>query len=224
VDINSKLSVCAYFLSKFDMQAVESLGYTTRNEAMTSISSKLGKTNEYLKRRRDEFDVFMDNGRKGQRNRMPTRIVRDFHEELQGLAFDEFREKVKEIVDSVEIHVVNRTVYPDDLPDNSVEYYEGKKKMVLINTHERNPVARKQCIEHYGAICFVCGFDSSKVYGEEFEGLIHVHHLLMISETDGEYMIDPVKDLRPVCPNCHMILHSKKDCYTIDEVEMMLKR
>jgi len=115
-------------------------------------------------------------------------------------------------------------IYPDDLSDTSKEYLEGNKRMIAVNTYERNLIARGLCIEHYGAVCFVCGFDFGKVYGDEFEGMIHVHHLKMISETDGEYVVDPVNDLRPVCPNCHMVLHRKKDGYTIDEVKVMLNK
>ena len=219
MDVNSKLSVCAYFLSKFDMQAVKSLGYTTRTEAMTGISISLGKNNQYLKRRRDEFDVFMDNGRKGQRNREPSSAVKNFHEELKGL-----EDKVKRIIGEQEKHVSNRIIYPDDLFDDSLEYLEGKKKMIAVNIYERNPIARKRCIEHYGAICCICKFDFGKNYGEEHGGLIHVHHLKKISEINEEYAVDPINDLRPVCPNCHMILHSKSEGYTIEEVSAMLKR
>lgn len=112
--------------------------------------------------------------------------------------------------------------YPDDLPDDSPEYLEGKKKLVSVNTYERNPAARETCIIEYGAVCYVCGFDFGKTYGVEFEGMIHVHHLNMLSKDDGEHPVNPEEDLRPVCPNCHMVLHSKKDGYTIDEVKAML--
>jgi|GEM_PF-4233684 len=115
--------------------------------------------------------------------------------------------------------------YPDDLSDSSTTCTEGKKSVVALNKFERNPVARKLCLECHDTVCTICGFDSGKVYGEKCEGLIHVHHLKMISKSDGEYVINPVDDLRPVCPNCHMILHSKKNgCYTIEEVRDMLKR
>jgi len=118
--------------------------------------------------------------------------------------------------------VARVSVYPDDLPDSSIEYLEGKKKEVTVNTYERNPVARQLCVEHYGSDCFICGFDFGKIYGKECGGMIHVHHLKMISGMDGEYVIDPINDLRPVCPNCHMVLHSKKDGYTIEEVKVMI--
>jgi len=113
-------------------------------------------------------------------------------------------------------------IYPDELPDESPEYLEGRKKSVLVNTHERSPAARQACINHYGAVCFICGFNFGEVYGKDCEGMIHVHHLRMISESDSEYIIDPISDLRPVCPNCHMVLHSTQEGYTIDEVKAML--
>ena len=53
--------------------------------------------------------------------------------------------------------------------------------------------------------------------------MIHVHHLKMLSECEGGYEVDPIKDLRPVCPNCHMVIHCKEEgCYTIEEVKAML--
>jgi 5-methylcytosine-specific restriction protein A len=36
---------------------------------------------------------------------------------------------------------------------------------------------------------------------------MHVHHLKLISASKGSYLLDPVRDLRPVCPNCHAMLH-----------------
>ncbi|MCL2362578.1 MAG: hypothetical protein FWC73_12300 [Defluviitaleaceae bacterium] len=117
---------------------------------------------------------------------------------------------------------VKPAVYPDDLPDSSQEYREGKKKTIAVNVHERNPAARQACISHYGAVCFICGFDFGNTYGDECEGLIHVHHINMISGAEDEYTINPINDLRPVCPNCHMVLHSRKNGYSIDDVKDML--
>lgn len=140
-----------------------------------------------------------------------------------GLVKKSFDQKPAKIIWDFSPISIKPSVYPDDLLDNSNEYFEGEKKTVLINTYERNPAARKVCIVKYGAICFICGFDFGKVYGDECEGLIHVHHLRMVSKNDGEYILNPIDDLRPVCPNCHMVLHSKKEGYTIEEVKNMLK-
>lgn len=102
-------------------------------------------------------------------------------------------------------------------------YLEGAIKSVSVNAYERNPAARQKCIAHYGVICSVCGIDFEKVYGEFGKGYIHVHHLVALSEIGTEYKIDPVKDLRPVCPNCHAILHRRKPAYTIDELSKAVR-
>jgi predicted HNH restriction endonuclease len=137
---------------------------------------------------------------------------------LNDLSFNQLAIKVQKIL------IMPYAVYPDELPDDSPEYREGKKKTVQINVYERNPVARQACINYYGAICYVCGFDFGKIYGIEYDGMIHVHHLKMVSDADEEYIVNPINDLRPVCPNCHMVLHSKRDggC-TIDEVKEMIR-
>jgi len=61
------------------------------------------------------------------------------------------------------------------------------------------------------------------VYGEIAEGYIHVHHLRPLSEVGEAHAVDPVADLRPVCPNCHAVLHLGGECRKIDEVKRMVK-
>ena len=93
---------------------------------------------------------------------------------------------------------------------------EGAMRDILSNKYERNLKARSRCIAYYGTTCQVCGFDFGAVYGEEFAGKIEVHHRKPLSEIKEDYVVDPVKDLIPVCPNCHLVLHSKKGgVYTV---------
>lgn len=110
------------------------------------------------------------------------------------------------------------TVYPDDL-DNTENLFEGLKKAIFVNYYERNQVARAKCIEHYGVQCYVCCFDFERVYGDIGKGFIHVHHLTQLSDISQGYEVDPVSDLRPVCPNCHAMLHKRNPPYTIDELK-----
>ncbi len=108
---------------------------------------------------------------------------------------------------------------------DEIELVEGEKTQVTINHYERNPIARKKCIEHFGCQCGVCGIDFGEMYGKRFEGKIHVHHINPVHLSEGETIVDPIKDLIPVCPNCHMIIHSKKDgIYSIDTVKGMIRR
>jgi hypothetical protein len=101
---------------------------------------------------------------------------------------------------------------------------EGAVSRVTVNAYERNPEARRRCIETHGTNCFICGFNFGAVYGEVAEGYIHVHHLRPLSEMGGEYVVDPVENLRPVCPNCHGVLHLGGMCRSIEEVRQLVER
>ena len=123
----------------------------------------------------------------------------------------------------------NRVVNKDQVPNefeikDSEKIVEGAKKQIIVNAYERNSEARKKCIDYYGSKCIICGFDAGEVYGEEFVGKIHVHHIKPLSEIKDEYVVDPINDLIPVCPNCHMILHSKDEVYTPDQIKIILNR
>lgn len=115
----------------------------------------------------------------------------------------------------------NNFSYLDETSEEEV-LVEGNKYKRLVNIFERNPEARSQCIRYYGAVCKVCDFNFGKFYGNEVADFIHVHHLRPISETLGSYVIDPIEDLRPVCPNCHAVIHSRRPAYSLDEVRAML--
>jgi putative restriction endonuclease len=104
------------------------------------------------------------------------------------------------------------------------ELLEGATFRVSVNAFERNPVARERCVRHYGPTCVICGFNFGRAYGPVADGFIHVHHLRSLSEVGGEYVVDPVADLRPVCPNCHAVLHSRRPAYSIEEVRGFLEQ
>lgn len=106
---------------------------------------------------------------------------------------------------------------------DAAELHEGAVRKVSVNAYERNPEARRQCIAHYGARCTVCKCTLEEIYGEAGRDLIHVHHLRELSSIGQEYQVDPIQDLRPVCPNCHAVIHSRKPAYSIEEVIGFIK-
>jgi len=111
---------------------------------------------------------------------------------------------------------------PEELEPNAT-YREGSVSKILVNRYERDEEARRKCIEHYGTVCVICRFDFSGVYGDAMSGFIHVHHLVLLSEAPEGYEVHPVRDLRPVCPNCHAVLHRRKPPYSLDDVRQMLR-
>lgn len=87
------------------------------------------------------------------------------------------------------------------------EMWEGAVTRIEVNRFERSAAARNECIAKWGTRCHACGLDFEERYGDMGRGFIHVHHLTPISSVGQEYRLDPVNDLRPLCPNCHAMIH-----------------
>lgn len=103
------------------------------------------------------------------------------------------------------------------------KYAEGASFEIRVNAYERSVEARRACIRAHGCNCAVCGFDFEDVYGELGEGFIHVHHCIPLATITSSYEVDPETDLVPVCPNCHAMIHRKRN-YTlpVDQLRSIL--
>jgi len=112
-------------------------------------------------------------------------------------------------------------LFPDEVKG---KFPEGAMKKVVVNAHERDRRTRQQCIRKYGRKCCICRLLFDKRYGKQFDSLIHVHHLRPLHKIGKEYQIDPIKDLRPICPNCHPVVHRRNPAYTIEEVQSFLSK
>lgn len=112
--------------------------------------------------------------------------------------------------------------YPDEV---SKLLEEGNRTTVTVNVYERNPIARKQCIEHFGIQCQICQMNFEDTYGEVGKDFIHVHHIIPLHQIQQDYIVDPIKDLIPVCPNCHVMLHRKENgtYLSIDQLRERLR-
>lgn len=122
------------------------------------------------------------------------------------------------------LRVQNRWYATDGPPEwpaesESETFLEGSTRTVIVNAYERDPVARKKCLQYYKPICQVCAFNFSANFGRLGADFMHVHHLVPLSSIRRAYRVDPIKDLRPVCPNCHAMLHKKKDVLSIEELK-----
>ncbi len=116
-------------------------------------------------------------------------------------------------------------LFPEELSEKEAsQLKEGAKKEITVNSYERNSKARQKCIDKFGYNCTVCNINFETVYGDIGKEFIHVHHLVPLSEIKKEYEINASKDLRPVCPNCHAMLHRKSGVpYSIEELKNILK-
>lgn len=118
--------------------------------------------------------------------------------------------------------------YPQDLTEVVHQQrsflIEGQRTQITSEAVERNAEARRRCLEKYKLECAVCEFDFFKVFGEAGKDFIHVHHLKPLSQSNGPRIVDPEKDLVPVCPNCHAIIHRGPNLRSIAEMKVLIKR
>lgn len=138
-----------------------------------------------------------------------------YYEKLQNITM----KKQRSLLDEFSTKRVKKIdfPYPDEIEGKDL--YEGIKKQITINAYERSSQARQECINKYGYKCIICNFDFEKNYGDIGKNFIHVHHIKPLSEIDEKYKINPIEDLRPVCPNCHAMLHKRKPAYSIKEIQ-----
>lgn len=223
-------------------------GKISRQQAINDLETKFGMNSGSASGGIVNFKKMMDGEKYTRTNSVEqtdyflTHILNDYGVVKLGNAIKAANEHVKyqeslgnplkDIRDIISRHeqILNKTlisqsvsVYPDELDNPDETLFEGIKKAVLVNSYERNPIARKKCIEHYGFQCVVCSCDFEKMYGDIGKGFIHVHHLTQLSDIGQSYDVDPIKDLRPVCPNCHAMLHKKNPPYTIDEMKLNIQ-
>lgn len=123
---------------------------------------------------------------------------------------------------------VGETELPAAFPE--MEFVEGQLRETLSSRYERNPKARRACLQYYRdhhggrTVCEICGFDFAAAYGDAFRDIIHVHHVKPVASFNGKHNIAPTKDLIPVCPNCHAVAHRRTPPYAPDEIRAMLGR
>jgi 5-methylcytosine-specific restriction protein A len=121
----------------------------------------------------------------------------------------------------------------DSTSNDEQKYFEGqlKSKVKEVFSMRRSAFARKKCLEYYfpnnkNFKCILCGFDFEKQYGSMGVKFIEVHHIeshTTKSKIIGEHEVNPIKDLIPICSNCHSIIHREKPAVTIERMAEIIK-
>lgn len=131
--------------------------------------------------------------------------------------------KSPEVIAELESYLVEEAHRDFGEPLPSV-FIEGGRRRVEVDIRERSASARRACIRHHGAVCFVCGFDFGAFYGKRAEGFIEVHHRKQISESSGAREVDACSDLIPLCANCHRVVHLSNPPTDIEALKEELRR
>ena len=177
-----KLILTGLYLSKFDEQALSSLGFETFTEAFNSIGISLQARPAAVKNYRDEFDPYFPNRRLGWRQREMRPNCRRIYEVYQTLAIEAFTHLVKAAIYSRgELDVFDEECEKKLLPSETFA-----KRMITGQAAEKFFASNYQTHEVF-AECSVedttqlgCGFDfrlhpkSGGYFGVEVKGLSHL--------------------------------------------------
>lgn len=100
--------------------------------------------------------------------------------------------------------------------DENIVISEGLKKFTEVAIYERSKKLRDFAIDYFSLgnkiSCNCCSFNFSDFYGEEIgKGFIEIHHTKPIFTYEDEdlqnTLVEAVKNLIPVCSNCHRMIH-----------------
>ena len=102
-------------------------------------------------------------------------------------------------------------------------YPEGALTKVNTNRYERDRRNRAAAISIHGTSCQSCNVEMGQRYGRVAAGFIEVHHTTSVSLLKAGYVVDPARDLVPLCPNCHRVAHRRMPPYSVNEIRQMLR-
>ena len=106
----------------------------------------------------------------------------------------------------------------DDFDENLV-ISEGSKHLIETHVYKRSSTLRDYAIKFYKhsdgrIICNACDFDFNQAYPKVGDSFIEMHHIKPIFKLHDENIIkflkDAVKDVIPVCSNCHRMIHRNR--------------
>lgn len=219
-DANRKVSIIAYYLSKYNKDAVHALGFDTYTSVFDSVSARFGKSNNYMKLRRDEFDVFMGGDRKGWHNRTPKAGVVRLHEELSRFSFEEMTTIVNTLLSDSDETFVSPAVTEADR--HIITDYSESEIEQLLNTQDPSAtvlrsyatvntrILNRQILDQLKALyhfrCQICGATATVMYGVDVS---EAHHIDYFTHS----MNNSPSNVVILCPDHHRIVHKAKAVY-----------
>lgn len=216
-DANRKISIIAYCLSKFDMDAVRALGYENYSRAFEGVSARFGKNNSYMKLRRDEFDVLTGSSRKGWHKRPPIPTVLLLHNDLKNYGFEEFTQIVKlliedsdEVYQSPAITVDDRriiTEFTEEEIERIINQQDFKSKVVkrtgTTTTRIFDDRIQTSLKKLYQYRCQICGATATVMYGVDVSEAHHIDYFTKSANNNPSNIV-------VLCPDHHRIVHKAK--------------
>ncbi|MGJ1361967.1 DUF3883 domain-containing protein [Sphingobacterium spiritivorum] len=204
MDNNRKLAhIVAYYLSRFDKAALSNLGYKTDKEAFHKIAEALDILPNYIKFRRDEFDVAHPH-RKGWHKRPMTMSIINTINSLQGINEPALRSIVLDILAKGENIDVSEdleplmTIIPDEKKKKQKRTYvprniTGKKaEEIFIEWFKSGQGIIPQGKDFVDMRDYGCGYDfqivvsDKQVYAIEVKGFLEDEGGILITGKEWE--------------------------------------
>ena len=136
---------------------------------------------------------------------------------LIGFSLDDTEDALKDITENREISVLDDSIVREgQLMTRSVEYRTRSREL------------RNTAVEYYsesGRIrCLACYFEFARAYQAIGEGVIQIHHIKPVSFMRGEPLSreDALANVRPLCANCHQMVHTKTPPIPICDLRSMV--
>lgn len=111
---------------------------------------------------------------------------------------------------------------------------EGELVEKTSTTRKRSQKLRKAAVDYYkkqeGELrCAACGFSFAETYGELGEDFIEMHHEKPLFQYEDEaletYLDEAVKNMKPLCANCHRMIHrNRKNILTVEQLKEKIKK
>ena len=228
---NTKLmDIIAYYLSEYDMDAVEKLGYVSRSEAFRAIGSLFGKNNNYLKRLRDEYDVVTSSTRNGQWNRPPRQRIVETTNHLSSFTFDEITQIVVSILENNSKDLESRfdvssatVVDVRELTEEEIEHIinfkDERAGIKVIQGEARKRIYSTSIVRGlkklYKGECQICGFNPASDFSVNITEVHHIEHFAVSQNNNSENLI-------VLCPNHHRLIHKLNPAFDLSKKSFLL--
>ena len=93
--IRDKSILVGLYLSKFDEEGLQRLGFEGAKQAFNTLGYSIGSKPASIKNYRDEFDPYFPNSRKGWHKRNIREYCKKFLDDFSSLDFDSFTDLIK---------------------------------------------------------------------------------------------------------------------------------
>lgn len=218
------LDIVAYYLSEFDMQAFNHLGFSTRSEGFKTLEMLFRHDQtEYLKRLRDEYDVVTSSHRKGQRKRAPRPRIIEAKKYLSAYSFNELSSIVESLIQNASPIVDNGLDYEviNDISEEEleriinakdsssrIEYRSSTTQSVRV--YDRSIISGLKAL--YKGQCQLCGCLPLPSFDCDIS---EAHHIEYFSKTQN----NDASNIIIICPNHHRIIHKLNPVFNNEKLE-----